>query len=271
MTISRNICDINQNTGYVTRKSIGKNAMKKIVVLCVDGLDPDQAREFGLKMPHEASLDIPSDLTYYGNPHTMHIWPSMFAGRIVKHPALVETTRHNNRLRARKWLVRHGIKWKRKGLKFQKWEDGFVPKWNVFHPSVEETVLDKFSSFKFDIPGVSEGVILGASLSWQREKHEHFKLLARSLVKSNFEIVAVYSHVMDHYGHFGYDLEHPYREIFMLARELELFRDVIVVSDHGCVNGKHTFQAYLGCTWPFEAKSVLDVADVIEQRLTADE
>jgi len=41
-------------------------------MLCVDGLDPDQAREFGLKMPHEASLDISSDLTYYGNLHTMH-------------------------------------------------------------------------------------------------------------------------------------------------------------------------------------------------------
>ena len=88
--------------------------MKKIVMLCVDGLDPDQAREFGLKMPYEASLDIPSELTYYGNPHTMHIWPSMFVGRIVKHQALVETTRHSNRLRVRKWLVRHGIKWKRK-------------------------------------------------------------------------------------------------------------------------------------------------------------
>ena len=64
-----------------------------MIILCMDGLDPDLAKDYGLHMPHEAKLEVERELWLnngvYDHPHTLHVWPSMFVGEIRQHPDLV--------------------------------------------------------------------------------------------------------------------------------------------------------------------------------------
>jgi len=58
--------------------------MVKLVILCVNGLDPSYARDLGFpKMPYESKLEIPKELYHNNIPHTQLVWPSMLSGRIV--------------------------------------------------------------------------------------------------------------------------------------------------------------------------------------------
>jgi len=45
-----------------------------VIILCVDGFDPDYAQENGFTMPFERKLTIPKELYHLGAPHTMHVW-----------------------------------------------------------------------------------------------------------------------------------------------------------------------------------------------------
>jgi hypothetical protein len=58
----------------------------RLVILCVDGLDYDYAKKLELSLPYESKLKIPKELYHKGQPYTMHIWPSIFKGKIVIHP-----------------------------------------------------------------------------------------------------------------------------------------------------------------------------------------
>jgi hypothetical protein len=42
---------------------------------------------------------------------------------------------------------------------------------------------------------------------------------------------------------------------------------VMMISDHGIKDGRHTDHAYIGATFPFTADSILDVRGVIEEAL----
>ena len=60
------------------------------------------------------------------------------------------------------------------------------------------------------------------------------------------------------------ELIREYRGVFSLAQMLS--GNVMLLSDHGCL-GTHTDHAYLGCTQPVYADSVIDVREDIEQIL----
>lgn len=61
------------------------------------------------------------------------------------------------------------------------------------------------------------------------------------------------------------DYSKLYHEVFDLAKRLSKKHKVMVISDHGTVDGEHTLFSYLGCTEPIYATSVLEVKQDIER------
>ena len=138
-----------------------------LLILCVDGLDPDYAASMGFSMEHERKLKIPKELYHNGEPLTLHIWPSIFTGKVLRYKGLEEIKSETSgpRLRLRKWLLSHGIKWKRDGIKVTKYEeptpDTYKPKWKVYQTETD-TILGNYDSYTWNIPGVSPSFIARA-------------------------------------------------------------------------------------------------------------
>jgi hypothetical protein len=78
-----------------------------------------------------------------------------------------------------------------------------------------------------------------------------------------YDLSVAYCHLPDIIGHLEKPLEDTYLDVHHHAKMLSKNRPVMLVSDHGCLNGEHTHHAYLGCTEPVEAENVLKVrADI---------
>ncbi|MCW4049796.1 MAG: hypothetical protein NWE89_08680 [Candidatus Bathyarchaeota archaeon] len=236
--------------------------MPILTVLCIDGLDFTFSKTLGLGLPYEVELSIPRELYYNGSPHTMHIWPSMFTGQIHVYSKFRDKSEW--RLKAREVLHKLGIRWRRDKTTFTKKPESekhavsriFCP------PEITSSVFDEFNSFIHDIPGVSKGFVFGGNYDDYMHKKTVFDILAKSLERTmKYDLVALYSGIIDYLNHWGYDVDSFYRLFFAKAQMSKT--PVIIVSDHGCVDGQHTETAYLGATFPVEAESVLDVADVI--------
>ena len=123
-----------------------------LLVLCVDGLDPDYARELDFpKMPYESKLKIPKELYHNEIPHTQLIWPSMLSGKIVI--TNLESNKKPNihlgkiRLPIRNLLHKYGIKWKREKIKEKTW--GINPS-NVNI----KTIADEYNSIMWNFPTI---------------------------------------------------------------------------------------------------------------------
>lgn len=226
-------------------------------------------------MKYEAKLEIPKKLYHNGVPHTLHIWPSMFSGKIVRNKKLdeIKTELWRPRRRVRNWLVDHGIKWSRNGLKIQTYQPkeigsplAYQPKWQVYQPEIE-TLFKRHNSYIWNIPGVSPSFIMGGTEHHYKQRYQTWKILARALPSYNMDIGAIYTAYIDWLGHWMSPLKLQYYEVFDLARTLGKRLPVMLVSDHGCLDGNHTQHAYLGCTEPIEAKNVVDVRDDIVQIL----
>jgi len=221
-------------------------------------------------MPYEERLEIPKPLWTIGNkivaPHTLNIWPSIFVGEIKIHPQLQERHGRTVRRSVRKILHKIGIKWHRKGKKFYKDPTDLPILGKVYNSCVkyEETVFSKYSSYLYDIPGVSDGFVLGGSYDWFNEKHRIWKTLVSISDILPYEIVALYTHCPDYQCHLDVDLRPYYFEIFRLAKEFKT--STILLSDHGCCpeSGKHTEHAYIGTNFPIKGNSVLDIRKIIE-------
>ena len=254
--------------------------MSKLLILCVDGLDPRLASENGFCLPYEKQLAIPKELYWKGAPWTPRVWPSIFAGRIEIFPEIFEINTVRKRIRKgiRKLLLDHGIRWYRSGLKIH-FDEKKARSERVYHfirmkPIVEETVLDNYNSFTYHLPAVSHDYIYGGDNLYNLQEWRQFNLLAMYLISLNFDIAAVYCRIIDFRGHSYIEgnedslkkLLHLYREVFYLAETVAKYGDVMLLSDHGTLGG-HTNMAYLGCTRPVKAESVLDVREDIERIL----
>jgi hypothetical protein len=79
-----------------------------------------------------------------------------------------------------------------------------------------------------------------------------------------------YCHLPDILGHLEKPLEHLYLDIHHHAHRLSKYLPVMLVSDHGCIDGKHIDHAYLGCTEPMEAENVLEVRNDIFNILSSE-
>jgi len=239
-----------------------------LTILCFDGLDPGEAERLGLSMPHQVTLGIPKELYHDGKPHTLNVWPSMFVGEITIYSG-PETTKPINsiRLKIRAELNKRGLKWERRGLKIQKYRELRVheieDKLSRPRPLNIPTVFNNHLSFIYNIPRVDPLYIWGANLDYAQQEYK--RVLALSLMLNRINLLkAFFSRILDFMGHFSQDADHYYQEVFTHAQMLK--GDVILVSDHGCVKGLHTETAYMGANFPFKAKTVLDVREVIEDR-----
>jgi len=242
---------------------------KMLLVMCVDGLGPDLAANLNLHMEYETALTIPKELYYKGEPHTLHIWSSIFTGQICLYPSIVKSEMSEFRINIKNWLIKHGIRYRRESIILRReFNERFgKPSWKVYEPSVDKTVLDGLNSFIWNIPGVSEGFVFGGSGSFYKHQHELWSYLVRVLPFSNFNMAAVYTYILDQLAHRIREKEvyRIHEHIFIEAKTQSKKCDVLLISDHGCcpVKGRHTKLAYAGANFPFEASTVLDIANVI--------
>jgi len=224
-------------------------------------------------MEHERKLEIPKELYHNGEPQTLHIWPSIFTGKVLRYKGLEEIKLETGgpRLRLRKWLISHGIKWNRDGIKVKKFEeptpDTYKPKWKVYQTETD-TILDNYDSYAWNIPGVSPSFILGGNTNHYKQDHHRWKILSRGLSAYHMELAAIYTAYLDWLGHWMSPLKLPYFEVFDLANSIGRNIPVMLVSDHGCINGQHTHNAYLGCTHAVRARSVIEVHEDIVRILS---
>ncbi len=193
----------------------------------------------------------------------------MFTGQICLCPSLVKSKKSEFRINISNWLIKHGIRYSRQGIIIRRdFNERFgKPSWKVYEPSVDKTVLDGLNSFIWNIPGVSEGFVLGGSVSFYKHQHELWSYLVRVLPFSNFNVAAVYTYILDQLAHRIREKEvyRIYKHIFVEAKTQSKKCDVLLISDHGCcpIKGRHTKLAYAGANFPFEASTVLDIANVI--------
>ena len=248
----------------------------KLIVLCVDGIDPDYAASLGFSMKYESELEIPVELFHDGEPHTLHIWPSIFTGKITRNSKLEELKKETwgPRLKIRRWLLDHEIRWRRENVSVIKYSksspEKYQPKWQVYQ-SETATLFDQYDSYIWNIPGVSPSFIMGGSLEHYKQNFITWKILARALPQHRMDIAAVYTAYLDWLGHWMSPLKLSYFEVFDLANTLGKNIPVMLVSDHGCINGQHTHKAYLGSNCPVKARNITEVREDIENILSTQE
>lgn len=243
----------------------------KLIVLCVDGLDPDYAKELGFpKLAYESKLDIPRDLYYEGVPITTLVWPSILTGRILDSEIKPAIKLDWIRLPIRKLLHNYGIKWNRKTLLLKK---NIKWKSDPFNMEVEN-VTHKYSNIMWNFPTICPEFISAAPskeamLNFGRREYKVWKIITDGMCLYPYELSIAYCHLPDYLGHLKKPLESIYLDIHHQAERISKRRAVMLVSDHGCIDGKHTDHAYLGCTEPVKARNVLEVRDDIEKILNS--
>jgi len=247
--------------------------MSKLLILCVDGLDPSFASDNGFNMEYEVKLSVPSELcTQVGRPWTPLVWPSLFSGELELNYLVVKKT-NRLRLKVRNFLISCGIQWRRDGFRIAlKRKVGY----RLIHmPRVAESlVIDDYTSFLYHVPCVSNDYFYGIYPDYAELEWAQFNVMALFSKYLDKDIVAIYTRIIDSKGHAYIEgneisedvLRRYYREVFELVDILKGWGDVMLLSDHGTV-GDHTESAYLGCTRPVKAESVLDVREDIESIL----
>jgi hypothetical protein len=246
-----------------------------LLILCVDGLDNELTEYFGLRMPYEARLSIPKELYKSGEPFTPNVWGSMFTGEIFVHSD-TNMGKDSLRYRVRQFLHRLGIRWAREGTKV--WKSYHESKFDrdietihfIWKREVFESVFNEFKSFVYAVPSISDNFIF-TSEAGDYERHMVFKMLAENIQHYDYEVVALYTHYIDVKAHWTTEankdfLRRFYGEVFRLVDSNSFDAHVMMVSDHATLLS-HKDYAYIGCNFPFEAESVLDVADVVREVL----
>jgi len=244
-------------------------------VLCVDGLSFDIWEEFGYQLPHQSEMGIPQECYRNGVPFTPDVWGSMFLGSVYKHPKSKETELNPLRLRARRFLRNHGIAWSRRGAKVvPKGMGDAVPSYLVFQQMPHKTVLEDYNSFSWGIPAVCDGFTF-KSYQGNVQDHEAFKSMVFSTYCRSFDLVAIYTHLIDEVAHRVIRrgdrnwrrLKYLYSEVHTLYQAItRRGEEVLLVSDHGCLGG-HTHKAFIGSDQEFQVDNILDVRSEIERRM----
>lgn len=229
-----------------------------LVLLCVDGIDPDIVQEFGwgnlfkfnysLKIPRECYLKTPDvGLT----PYTLRVWPTIFSGQIIDYD-LIKRTGIRKLFHA--LLVKIGITWKGKA------------KYGLGPSNLElETIFDEYQSFTWNLPTMNpEWLInfpdLETYVKFSKRELGMWLRMTLGALYFDIPIQAYYLRYVDCIGHHHPDeLRKAYNTIFLHASDLKKKADVILLSDHGCNDGIHTELAYLGSDYPFNAEWVHEI------------
>lgn len=242
----------------------------KLIILCVDGFDYDYAEAHGWnKFRHSVRLDIPAECfieTPDGpQPATGKVWPTIFSGKVHAHSLIA---RRGPRKWAHDWLLHHGVKWSRDGHTY------LINPWN----EDLDTVFSGRLAFTWNLPTISpEWIVRFPDMArlkeYTRREFMTYEIIAQGMLSkgSAYEMGAIYTRIVDVWGHFkkAEEMEYIYSQVaneaWRLARNQRAHGDhLLMISDHGCLNGVHTDKAYIGATFPFEAENILDIRGVIE-------
>lgn len=171
------------------------------------------------------------------------------------------------RLPIRRLLNEFGIKWNR-AQKAKK-------TWKIKASNVNiEKVTDNYNSIMWNIPTICPEYIYGYPslddmLRYGLREYEIWKMVSYGMCLYPYDLSLAFCHLPDMFGHLEKPLEEIYLDVHYHATRLSKHRAVMLVSDHGCLDGEHTHHAYLGCTEPIEAENVLEVRADIERILSS--
>jgi hypothetical protein len=239
-----------------------------LILLCVDGIDPDLILEYGWASLFENNykLEIPRecfipDAELGSTPHTTRVWPTIFTGQIIDWGL---TKREGARKIIHDFLVRNKITWKRG-----------KPKYTV-NPVNEkmDTILDHYNSFAWNIPTISPEWIAtfpgyAFFVEFCRRELLMWSLMVSGAVVNPWDISAYYVRYLDYVGHNEYkNLKRAYDEILGMVELWKMKNEeIVLLSDHGCIDGVHTNFAYLGSDMEFKAESVHEIRKDLERLL----
>lgn len=239
-----------------------------MMLLCVDGIDPDLVNEFswGNLFKYNYKLEIPRecfipDPELGSTPHTTRVWPTIFSGQIIDYGLI---KREGIRALIHDALVRTGITWRRKKKQF-----------TLGPGNIDlDTIFNHYYSFAWNIPTICpEWIATFPSyevfVKYCEREFEMFRFMILGAREKHFEVEAYYLRWLDYVGHNDWkNLEAGYSRIFSLIHKIKQKReDVIVLSDHGCKDGLHTNYAYLGSDVPILAESVHELRHEFERIL----
>jgi hypothetical protein len=240
-----------------------------MIILCIDGIDPDLVKEYGWinLFRNNKALTIPKECYVLAGdsedperlqPHTTRVWPTIFTGKIIEYGLI---KRKGIRKIAHDLLVKAGKTWRGKKI-------------YTFAPVNEEldTVFNHYDSFHWNIPTISPEWIatfpnFEAFERYVKREFMMYELLTFSACYHEIPLQAYYTRYLDMIGHNRPDdLENAYRLIFLGIKSIkEKTNDLIVLSDHGCKKW-HTDFAYLGTDHPIGTlgNGVENIRDWIE-------
>ena len=254
-----------------------------LLILCVDGLCPEQVEEKGYpSLPYHEKLSIPLELYYEGMPHTLLVWPSLFQGFNVdfdlRKTIDIIYSRDNWNFRMRKLAQKIGLNKVLRKLKVN-YSRLLKPVNKQYHiqPFIHEidNVFDHYPSATWNIPGINPECVVGfptieSFLPYIKRQYQNWKNLTWGMAFRPKILNAAYTNILDGLSHRKQPTDPFYLD---LQVHIELLRkttdvDIMLVSDHGSTSeGDHTDFAYLGCTRPITAKSIIDVRLDIEKIL----
>ena len=256
----------------------------KLLVLCVDGLDPDLAKKYGFpSMPYERKLTIPENLCQNGKPRTLKVWPAIFTEGYVPDDDVLDAFFRKpfpsnvlfqlNRY-VRKLFVTMGAKkiigffkkdYKRVSKKTFNWEArGSTWKIVPFNARIR-TIADDYDSVMWNVPTLCPEFVFQMPFedgaNFRLREYVNWKILTEGMSLYPLDLGIAYCHIIDYFGHIRRPLKELYLDVHQHAQRLSKRCDVMIVSDHGILpeTAEHTRHAYLGCTKEVKAESVVDV------------
>lgn len=97
-------------------------------------------------------------------------------------------------------------------------------------------------------------------------EYQMWIMMSLGCIYSNYDLIGLYTRKLDYVGHQEPDTMNAlYHDIFEHAELLNTKVNVVIISDHGCIDKYHTDYAYAGSDLPLTAKSVIEIRANIEK------
>jgi len=130
-----------------------------------------------------------------------------------------------------------------------------------------KTIFDEYHSFTWNLPTIDPEWIATfpryeAFVKYCKRELLMWLRMTMGALYHPIPLQAFYLRYVDFIGHNqSGDLRSAYNTVFLQASDLKKKADVILLSDHGCIDGVHTERAYLGSDWKFNAEWVHELRD----------
>ena len=140
-----------------------------------------------------------------------------------------------------------------------------------------ETILDHYDSISWNIPGLDPEYIVGypsleSMVPYVKREYQNWKHITLGMCLKPRRLNVAYTHIIDGLSHRLQPFDPFYLDISNHVKMLSRLADIeiMLVSDHGATaDGRHTENAYLGCTSLVSSETVLDVWNDMERILEA--